>query len=103
MHWKGAPSGERRSLEGKRTQNATLKTSQTQQIVYEATYAWDLKTQQTSESRKKRSRLGCVENKLMVASGEGACYGIIQNYVCAASENCKALQNVKNLSFNKIQ
>ena len=60
---------------------------------------------------KKRSRLTDIEKKLVITSkgGEGQYRGrgkkqgyhaIIKNHLCETFENCKALQNLKNLSFN---
>ena len=38
--------------------------------MYDFTYMWNLKIQQTSKYKKKRTRLTDIENKLMVTIGE---------------------------------
>ena len=41
------------------------------QILYDITYVWNLKMQQTSEYNKKRSRLTAIENELVATSKGG--------------------------------
>ena len=50
-------------------------------------------------SCKKEQQNTLKISRRNILQGEKGYYGIIQ-YVCKTFENCKALQNSKNLSFN---
>ena len=41
------------------------------QILYDITYTWNIKMEQTSEYNKKRSRLQDTENKSVITSEDG--------------------------------